>query len=234
MASSNSSSIQFFGIESVIAAYEARNVAAFAIWQGKQFQFPCVPDSVEDGSVELQAILERLAKSTNAIYTLKVYEDVPTGGKIKSNTPDDGSFNFRLNADEQLITQSQYASYRKTEEIHTRLAAIEQKLNVEEDDEDEPENKLGLIGEIIGHPAIQPIVQELFLSVISSFKKPAQPPAMQTARISGIDEDKMLQDAIKALQQHDVKLSEHLMKLAKLAQESPASFNFLIQTLDGM
>jgi hypothetical protein len=228
----SSSSVQFKGLNSVIAAYENREVPAWSLWQGKQFMFKYEGNDIGEGSQQLQTILEALQNSSNAIYTLKVYEDVP-GGKIKNNTPDDGSFNFKLNAENQEITVNQYGALRKQDKLEQELAEIKQML-LEREEEEEPQSKLGLIGEILNDPGISQIVQPLLMKFLGISGAPTPQTAMRS--ISGINDDApaTLEKAIAILKQADPKLSEHLMKLANLSKESPDSFKFLLNTLDGM
>lgn len=242
------SSIQFKGIDVVLEAYESRNVAAWSLWQGRQFLFKYEGDNVTEGANELHSILDKLKHSTNAIYTLKVYEDLGKGGKIKNNTPDDGSFNFKLNFDEQEISSQQYGSLRRQDKLEQDIAELKQMIleRDNEEEEDEP-HRLGVIGEILNDPGIsqilQPLIQPFLSKILGLGSTPAQTPMRS---ISGINDDTRstntanddaaatLNEAIKILKEADPKLPEHLMKLATLSKESPDSFNFLLQTLDGM
>jgi hypothetical protein len=150
----SSSSVQFKGLDSVMQAFENRGLQHWSIWQGKQFLFPHVGESMETAAAALQDTLELLAESSNAIYTLKVYEEVP-GGKIKSNTPDDGSFNFKLNDDRQGLTQAQYSAVRNNNAVMERLEAIEQRLSGTEDDDDPDKEAIpgmGQLGNILHEP----------------------------------------------------------------------------------
>lgn len=239
-----SSSIQFKGIEGVVTAYENRNVPAWSLWQGKQFMFKYEGPDLEQGAEQLEKTLEMLSESSNAIYTLKVYEDVP-GGKIKSNTPDDGSFNFKINADTQLVTQNQYASLKHNNAIAERLAAIEERLNEREEENDEPEeNRLGMIGTILEHPALQPIITQVLANIFTTKKSDAAAPPqtasvvpmqpVQRAAINGVHDDAKILQAINDLKAHDERLADHLAKLASIAKNDPGSFNFLIATLDNL
>lgn len=225
-------SVQFKGIDSVIEAYERRRVPAWSLWQGSQFMFKYEGNDIAEGAQELSAILEALGESTNAVYTLKVYEDHP--GKIKDKTPHDGSFNFKINGGEQEVTNSQYGALRNQSAILEKLERLEQRLNEREDEEEERPNKLGLIGEILNDPGTSSIVVPLIMKAfgISGISTP-QPTRMA---ISGINDDAAatLKEAMTILQNADPKLPEHLMKLARLSQQSPDSFNFLLKTLDGM
>jgi hypothetical protein len=232
------SSVQFNNVESVLNAYESREVCAWSLWQGKQFMFKYEGDNIGEGSQQLRATLDLLAESSNAIYTLKIYEDLP-GGKIKSNTPDDGSFNFKINAESQQLTQAQYSRTVNNQVILEKLNQLEARLNEQDEDEDEPEpNRLGLIGEIIGNPTLQPIITNLITAIFSKAGTPTPtpqpPPQLQRAALNGVGDEVQLMEAIRELKKHDANLTEHLAKLAKIAAESPDSFKFLLQTLDNL
>lgn len=232
-----SASVHFKGIDNILNAYEQRNVAAWSLWQGSQFLFKYEGTNISEGAQALNDILDRLAQSSNAIYTLKVYEELP-GGKIKDKTPHDGSFNFRLNVDSQEITNSQYGAIRNQNAILEKLERLEQRMNEkEEEGGDEPENKLGLIGEILNDPGVSQIVQPLIGPLLNKlFGLAGVTPQMPMRSISGISDEAAatLNEAIRILKDADPKLPEHLMKLATLSKESPDSFKFLLQTLDGM
>lgn len=227
-----SSSVQFKGLESVIAAYENREVPAWSLWQGKQFMFKYEGSDISEGSTQLHATLEMLAQSSNAIYTLKVYEDLP-GGKIKNNTPDDGSFNFKLNLEGQEITNNQYAVVRNNnallEEIREMKAQI---AAMQEEEEEEPQSKLGLIGEILNDPGISQIVQPLIMKFLG-IGSPEAPLQRAVGSISGTNDDDILNNAITFLKSVDPQLPKHLSKLAEIAKNDPPTFQFLLQTLDG-
>ena len=233
------SSIQIKGLDNVVAAYTNREVAPWSLWQGKQFMFKYEGEDINEGASQLEQTLQMLAQSSNAIYTLKVYEELGKGGKIKNNTPDDGSFNFKLNLDSQEITANQYSTMNNRNEVLQRLAAIEEKLsNDEEEEEEQPQDYgLGMIGTILTHPTIQPIATQFMLGILSKILPAgSQPPANQppAAAINGIDEDNVIEQAIETLQQHDDKLAEHLQKLAAMAEQNPQGFKFLLQTLDNI
>lgn len=234
------SSIQFRGKAAVIEAFENVDAKAFTIWQGKQYLFKGM------GEEELEAFLNMLEQnSMNCIYTVKVYEDIADKKAIKSNTPDDGSFNFRLNADEQLITNNQYAASYNRNELISKIGALENKFDTvmakleEEPEEDEQPNRLGIIGDIIAHPAIAPIIPQLAAMLMGMAQRQGQnfqqPRVMQPGTVGNIpstNNSPMLNDAIERLKLADSKLAEHLLKLANLAEKDPGTFAMFLQTLE--
>lgn len=229
------SSIQFRDSEAVLAAYLNRNCPAWGLFQGKQFMFKYEGSTVQEGEAALTEVLDMLGNgSTNAIYTLKVYEDF-SGKKIKENTPCDGSFNFRLNDENQVITNSQASSFKKQDLILEKLAVLEARMdseNEEEEEEDETEKALGKIGSYINHPVVAMIAQALFPGT----KLPALAPAAPGQTLGNVPAaatpDQQIEQALEILKQRDPKLHEHLGKLAAMAVHQPANFEFLIKTLD--
>lgn len=228
-------SVQFKSIDDVLTAFQSRNVAAWSIWQGKQFMFKHEGADMAESATQLEAHLELLQSSTNAIYTLKIYEDLPAGGKIKSNTADDGSFNFRLNLESQEITREQYSRHNNNQavlehltEIKSRLAALEASDN--DEDEDEDGAGLGQVGKLLNHPVIGGMIQGFLGNLLPSAR---QQPA---TRLAGLPEENeaAIQNALAVLKSQDPQLSEHLAKLATLSLQNPGQFNFLLKTLDSL
>jgi len=223
------SSIQFRGKQAVLEAFDNVDVQAFTIWQGKQYLFK------GSGATELDGFLTMLEQnSMNAIYTVKVYEDITDKKQIKSNTPDDGSFNFKLNADGMEITNGQYTSFNNRNELISRIGAIENKFDaiiskLEEQQEDEPENRLGIIGEIIGHPAIAPLLPQVMAMLMGTNAQQQQ--YRQLATVGNVPDPK-LNEAIERLKLADDRLSDHLMKLADIAANDPNTFAMIMQSLD--
>jgi len=159
--------IQFLGIESVLKAYEMNDVAPWAIYQGNQFLFHDESGEVSEGSTRLREILEMIRTSSNskAIYTLKVYDDLKEGQKIKSDTPFSGSFNFRMselefyNDSEGRINPYPGNTKQSIEELKHLVTALTEKVNdmqAEKDEEDETEKKSSvgaMLGAVLEDPA---------------------------------------------------------------------------------
>ena len=85
------SDFQFVGIEETLAAYDARSCDDWALFAGNRLIMK------GNGHDQLKDFLSMIARSgTTAVYTIKVFEELPDGTKINSKTADDGSFNFKL------------------------------------------------------------------------------------------------------------------------------------------
>jgi hypothetical protein len=129
-------SVQFIGIEEALNAFSYRGVDIWAIYDGKRLMHK------GSGENDLREFLEMISKSgTSATYILKVYEDLTDAKEVKSNTADDGSFNFKLfPAGEQVggrgIIQRHYGYPSFEDRVAERLDKIEGLLLNDDDTED--------------------------------------------------------------------------------------------------
>src|SRR4029077_12155374 len=91
-------SVQFRGIDTAVDAYKNQDVPKWGLFQGTQFLSKYEGSNIQEGAELLEAFLRALDLRTadNCTYTLCVYDGLPDGEKIRSNTKYDGSFNFRL------------------------------------------------------------------------------------------------------------------------------------------
>lgn len=211
------SSVQFRGPSAVINAYTNNNSPFFSIWQGKQFMFK------GEGGDDLKNILEALkASGTNATYTLRVYESIEELSKIKSNTPDDGSFNFVVNEYEAGTAKEQNFLFLKIKELEEKIE--EMKLR-DDDDEQEEKGGLGKIGEILSHPAFAQIVPQLVGRLVNFILPENKQPIAALAGISALDEN------IAKLKIYDEKFELHIAKLVELAETNPTVFKAIINSL---
>jgi hypothetical protein len=230
--------IQFKGKAAVLDAYNSRGVAAFCICQGANMNFKYQADqdgeSLEVGADLLEGYLDNL-KDSVAVYTLKVFED--PAEKIRSNTPNDGAFNFRLS-----MPESEQGGRVGNNEILSELNAIRKRLDdqeQEEEQEEEPGNQeqlKGILNGVFGNPALMPIISNLAAAWATKLfpgDKPAPDPAalLNPAALSGV-EDPNINDAIATLKMMDPLLGAHLLKLAKIASEKPETYAMLLQLLN--
>lgn len=222
----NFGNIQANGLQNAILMYEYRQIEAWSLWQGKQFLHKGT------GGADLTAFLEMLIKSgNNPIYTLKVYESINDAANIKSNTADDGSFNFKLYEPQDApMTQSGYNG----NSILSKLSAIEERLN---EREEEPKSRLGIIGDLLDHPVIESVAPMLIARIMdwmAGKKADSYPQPERLAAIAGPGEDPLLNQSIEILKRYDPDLPKHLAKLAAIAENDSTSFKFLLRTLDSM
>ena len=254
-----STSIQFIGIDKVLAAFEARDVDCWSIWHNKEFHMKGC------GADELRSYLNMIADSgTTATYRLQIYETLNEPSEIKSNTAHDGSFNFKLflGGSEQAarggrndIIGRHYGYPTAEDRILERLDAIEKKF----DDDIEPQDETFV--QSLGNAFIG-MIQEpdklgQFLDSLSKLfgtQVPHRPAIGQIERVGQMDppapgsreiqkpvlsqpettEEKLqrLGAAIDTLEKFDSNLVGHLEKLATIAQQTPERFKAILSIFD--
>jgi len=225
--------VQFRTPGSVIAAYTARDCPAFAIWAGKQFLFKYDGSDIEAGAEYLSGVLELLQGSAG-IYTLAVYED---GGSIKSNTPYDGSFNFRF-LDESSDYKHGSTLIAQQNERLDRLEKmlIEQAAGAHDDDS----GGLGQLGRILENPIVQQLVPVVLPKILGLLGLGDQVPAESAQhlapvqKIAGIpetDRDRTLRESIEVLNRH-VDIYDVLHWLAVLSSTNPVQFKMIVGAME--
>lgn len=239
---------QFVGIDETLEAYESRSVDAWALFAGKRMIIRGT------GIDSLKKFLTMISNSgTVAVYTLKVYETVSDDTEIKSNTPDDGSFNFKIHSLERGgmsgIIGRHYGDPIET--IADRLDVIEEKLSGTGAVQDEgvmsqittaligmlqePRKLNEFIGALSGKPSQPaPVHSYPVPGTVTGVSRIGQPqPTTAPANLTSENNLQRIGDAIEAIGKHDERIVEHLEKLAKIARENPQQFKTLLILLDG-
>jgi hypothetical protein len=219
--------VQFRGLETVLKAYENRNLPAWSLWVGQQFLFKYEGSTVDEAVLQLNEVLEMILKDgSTAIYTLKVYEDLPAGGKIKEKTPADGSFNFRLQEDSREYVRGNGNSY------NSQIATLEARIKEleAENEEEEDESGLGAINEALEHPLIEKLLSSVFGINLATAQHHVPGPTI--SGINDADRETKINRAVAILKQHDIRLDEHLTILADTAVNSPQTFSYLLGMVD--
>lgn len=209
-------SVQFKGLECVVKAFENRGVDTFSIFQAKQFMFK------GDGVDELSEILKSLENSgTSAVYTLKIYEKT-LSDKVKNNTSDDGSFNFKLNENdsERYGVPAKSHPGSNGSYLLSRLDELENKIGAalakdEEEEDEEEEKELSQMEKIL-----IPIMPVLIEKVMMFF---SQNPGGQ--QMNGISE------SVAKLSNRVPDLNDKIEKLSKMADENPELFENLMSAI---
>jgi len=221
-------SVQFREAEDILQAYQENNVPAFAIFHNDSLIHKFLGDGLDEGCELLAKWLAKLENSA-AIYTLKIYEQLPDKGSIRSNTPYDGSFNFRFR--EYDATGSSSKADPKILELLTRMDARLTELEEDEEEEDNKPGALGFVTQLLEVPEIKNIalgvISGILQNVVGSLKLP------QPAAVGNVTTDP-LQEALSILAKNDPKIIEHLQKLAALSEQNKPMFKMLLTTLDGM
>lgn len=260
--------VQFYGIDSVVEAYTNKGTPAFAIWCAKQLQFRYdgadseAGATLEEGEQLLRAYLEGMWQGTTATYTLKVYDELEPGQKIRPSTEYDTAFNFKIALPQ---SQSQVGGYNGNQQLLTELQKMrtdieELKHGAGEDDEgdevdeDEPETIQEAVIGLLKEPerltaVVQPLRELVDLGRTLMGMQPLEPMQPMYPQhslpgagvVNGVRKVGQVPDAalverlgaaINVLERYDENLVDHLEKLAKVATSDPAKFKGLLSMLD--
>ena len=169
--SSINSAVHFRGRDMAIQAFANRKVKAWAIFNNRQFLASHIAENADDAANALDEFLSMMDQPGNiAVYTVKVYEDLKVGEKIKSNTADDGSFNFRLSdpvGNQQGIagttSAGNYEMMQLLKKMDARIDELEKPI--EADPDPEPKNFIGQIKDFLEIPGMQAIISGLVQKV---------------------------------------------------------------------
>jgi len=241
------SSVQFTGIENIIEAFEANDIPYFGVFAGKSLIFKnptrgeeAIQDTFEASEL-LRSFLYKLNKGSNAVYTLKLYENLPAGG-ITDKTPANFSINFRLNLEGMYLTNDKAVQYEQKQsqqaEILAELKALRMKVETMEGTDEEEEEKNPIIGALTANPevmnALVMAAVGAITGIISKFAPQQQTIKMQPA-INGVNdeptEQQKIDKAIEVLSQSTPNLGDSLLILAKMSIDNPQQYKWLLEML---
>ena len=244
-----SSTVAFRGVNQVVAAYGNNDMPAWSIWSGKEMMFAFCTDDIEEGKEMLRTTLKDLYNGgSEAQFALRVYEDMPATGKIKSNTPWDRSFSFVLYGDEE------YSPYRAgrmsySKEADEKIQAMQKEIDdlklallEAEEPEEKPDGINGIIAGIMEMPGIkQALAAKLagFINTVIPFGGNPQPAAVAglpegnqpIPSLLDAEQQAKVQQAINVLCTKDAKLGDHLMKIAEIALSNIKQYNGMVAML---
>lgn len=253
--------VQFRDMDSVLTAYKNRDTAPFAICSDKDLHFKFEGSDVDEGFTLLEEYLHLLIKNQSAgIYTLRVYEELPKGGRISNTTPFHGSFNFRFL--DSVRAAGNYSGgemvpystgigevMREIKKLNTRLDEMEN----QEDPSEEPkpaqaagpilpltpkEQMFEMLKPLFAVAGAE-LVERLFPGKAQMFSQVAA--AASGAKVNGLvleepatQQEKVLHEAVKRLTAAAPDIPELLSKLADMAERKPADFAFYKNMLKQM
>jgi len=241
--------VHFRGAEIAIEAFENRRAKSWALFTGKQFLASFVGESVEQAAEALDKYLSLMNQPGNiAVYTLKVYDDMTPGEKIKSNTPDDGSFNFRLQeptpglpAVAGLNTAGNYEMLQLLKKMDARIERLETEP-VEEKEPAEPKNIMGQIKDFLELPGMQALISGVVQKLTGNAQAPSlgninvqYPPQSTTGTAEydpEVNEYTALIDAYKIIKNSGLPDAlAMLQKLADIAATDQEKFKSIVSGL---
>jgi len=195
----------------------------FQNWSGKY-------EEVEDVIQVIRDRFDGTGTDDRTRYYLTWWDEKPTINQQKKIPLDRAaqSVQFVTATSEQLqrIGPSTIAG---SNEIVSRLAAIEERLSEQEEEETEaPTQSENIVGALMQNPAVMQVIQGLIMRAVDKII-PVGTGAPVT--LAGVDDADKLTAALQILKQADPQLEDDLLRLAKLAQEDPGQFNFLLKML---
>ncbi len=240
-----SSAVQFRGANKVAKAYLANDVAPWSIWNGPdQLIFKYEGQDIEAGVKLLREGIQMLKDGGGeAVYTIRVYENLAKGTQITNKTPYSGSFNFALyDPAEGELTPYQNRQATLRDEYEERIAGLEKKVKEQEEAvPEEPQGIAGFFNGILDMPQVQ---QAIAGHVVNILSKIIPMKTNNAAQVSGIpdeatnneetlspDQIAKVEKAIDLLALKDPKVGDHLLAVAKIAHESPAKYKAMILML---
>jgi hypothetical protein len=241
------SSVQFTGIENIIEAFEANDIPYFGVFAGKSLIFKnptrgeeAIQDTFEASEL-LRSFLYKLNKGSNAVYTLKLYENLPAGG-ITDKTPANFSINFRLNLEGMYLTNDKAVQYEQKQsqqsEILAELKALRMKVETMEGTDDyEEEETNPIIGALTKNPELMNTIVVAAVSAITGMlgQFAVQKPIIMKPAINGVTdeptEEQKIDKAIEVLSQSTPNLGDSLLILAKMSIDNPQQYKWLLGML---
>jgi len=179
----SSTTIQIEGVENVVKAYQHRKAAPWAIFTGRELLFSYTGKDLDEGAAELETVLEFISNS-KASYKLRVYLDKDIkDGVIRSNTPDIGGINFRLNTDPVAVGGGYNRQMeRELDELRANQKELLKRLEIADSDEQETVGAIGWVDHVKSIMEI-PGVGELLSGIVAGFFN--KPTAVPGAAIAG-------------------------------------------------
>jgi len=239
------------GIEPALSYYSEHGTPFFALYIGKptsrhgNVMMQNWKGRIEEVEEAAQHIRDRFSDTgidSRTRYTLAWWDERP---RMTKGTPDEapsGSVVFVCATDDQIAGRAEH--YRErigyvNNEIVSRLAAIEARLNEKEEEEPEeapPSTQEAMIGAVLSSPAMVNTIQAVLMRIVDQVI-PAPAPAPTAQKLAGFEGETVVYDmekldrALAILKRANPNLEDDLLKLAAMAQENPKQFAWLLKML---
>ena len=241
-----STTVVFRGITQVVDAYECNEMPTWAIVNGENILFADNPDTVEEGKALLDESLRRLHKgNSRAQFDLRVYAvKVASANDITNKTPHSRGFRFSLYEDEEM-TPYEHGRQKTRDDYESRFTLLQDEIRelkaelakAEEEVEEEPGLNVNKV--IAGYLENPQIKQALSMRLIGLIDRIIPMPTQRPAAIAGIemhslldqDQQQKVQRAINILCSKDARLGDHLLAIAKIAEDNPSYYITLTSML---
>jgi hypothetical protein len=242
-----STTVVFRGISQVVEAYEANDVAAWAIVNGETILCADNPTSVAEGKKMLEETLQRLNRgNSRAAFDLKVYKIKP-GEDIMPRTQEYRGFRFSLYEDSEM-TPFEHGRKTATEMYDARFAEMQKEIKElkdalaeaeESEVKEKPGSAMGMISGILELPNVKQALSMKLVGLIDKIvplniaARPAAVAGVPTGEASLLDADQQqkVQQAVYILCSKDAKLGDHLLAIANIAATDIKQYNKLTAML---
>lgn len=237
---------QLRGIDQIMSAYQNMRVDVWSVWHGKNLLTKGAGETMLEEFLKLIAL-----NGSNAIYTLKIYEDLTEAKQVKEKSESSGSLNFKLDT---VDFDTMGGGYNEQNKLWRRLEQLENKIDAIKEPAESKTLEgaaIGLLNDPAGLATLITAVKQLFQPAIpkynygngSNYNTNMGQAVGNTGQnkssndyldiISDIEFER-LSNAMKDLNEKDPQIIAHLEKLAKMARENPSQFQMLITTLNAM
>ena len=192
-------------------------------------------DDVDDVAEKLKRDLIAFEQNKNSdVLTFKVFEKPYRDAK-----KDEGTACRYIRLFDEYVgyvgavenkNQVQLAMLETLERINSRLDALENNIDDDDDiEDDEPQQSgfVGLIDQALKSEEMQKMLITGLMGLANKFMQP------KTMAVAGIPEEQdiKISQAIEILKKHDNNLGDDLLKLADIADKDINQFNFLLSML---
>ena len=249
-----SNGIDLKGVNEVAAQYDYRETPFFAVYQGKDLKFYNVNDDIEAARSMLLQHLEQLEKNgSTAPFKIVWYKKLKTDSEELEKSSELGSNTFRVvqpgmsmqayhainRGDDmpQIISGSSNKILEALNSIESRLTAIENPLNEEEEEQEIKESGtqklMGAISGIINNPSVQEMIAVKLASLLNMI--PTSQPVTtvtQNTQPMKIEEKDLpeLNSYLQNLLNAGMGLNDFRM-LSDLSIKNPSQFAWLLSML---
>ncbi len=235
----HNSSVQFYGVDNILTAYDNCEIPDWAFLQGKGIICAYNDGDQTEGRSRLEQWLGMLEQSrSTAVYALQLYKD--PGGDITNKTP----YNFRFQCklvDEEAEFGRGAITNKRVAELEARLAEYQK----EEEEGEEIGGVQGFIAGIVKDPQMRQMAIAGIVGLVRKFFGPPGAPVTvsgvpTTENIDGMEEregkaynslseheQKKLTAAMIVLMEGDPEIGTNLLKLASILQNDPGKYKLL-------
>jgi hypothetical protein len=221
---------ELHSIESVMSYFDQYDDSAYQVFAGHKpeaayCRFTYTGNDKGIGREKLLEALQSVVSNPDNTNTYLLQILTSKGKKMEPIN----SITFQLNKPNQYYPVANNHN-SNNDLIIAKLNAIEQRINLIEEDEEEEEeeenNDLGALGNLINNPQLQTLLMQGIMNIFNN-KKP------QMSAVAGIPEDQneKIKVALEVLQKNVPDLGDKLLKLADMSVNESVKFQMLIKML---